>query len=308
MTEAPSMESTGVTLRRGTHDDTPACHAILWEAATDLGIRQGTPLEGTADDWWVGMESLHGHLAADAAEWWVAEEPGSRQILGYARSIERSGLLELTEFFVRPGRQSQGLGRALIERAFPVGRGEVRVIIATSEVRALARYYAADTVPRFPIFTLKREPVGDALESRLTASAPGDEGGLAEAVGEIERAVLGYVRGPAELAWLSGQREGYVYRNGDNVVGYAFVGPAGAGPIAALDPVLLPDMLLHVERRAHEIGLESLELEVPAPNGVAVRHLLGRGFRIDPWINFLLSNRPFGEFDRFIGISPPVFL
>jgi hypothetical protein len=41
---------------------------------------------------------------------------------------------------------------------------------------------------------------------------------------------------------------------------------------------------------------------------MAIRHLLGRGFHIDPWINVLMSNRPFGRFDRFIGFSPPIFL
>jgi hypothetical protein len=41
---------------------------------------------------------------------------------------------------------------------------------------------------------------------------------------------------------------------------------------------------------------------------MAIRHLLVRGFHIDPWINVLMSNRPFGRFDRFIGFSPPIFL
>jgi GNAT superfamily N-acetyltransferase len=52
----------------------------------------------------------------------------------------------LTEFFVLPDHQSRGIGRALIERAFPAGRGNVRSIIATSDVRAQARYYAAGAV------------------------------------------------------------------------------------------------------------------------------------------------------------------
>jgi hypothetical protein len=47
---------------------------------------------------------------------------------------------------------------------------------------------------------------------------------------------------------------------------------------------------------------------VPSVNEVAVRHLLGRGFQIDPWINLLMSDRPFGQFDRFIGYGPPIFL
>ena len=44
------------------------------------------------------------------------------------------------------------------------------------------------------------------------------------------------------------------------------------------------------------------------PSEIATRHLLSRGFRIDPWVNLLMSNRPFGRFDRFIGFGPPVFL
>jgi GNAT superfamily N-acetyltransferase len=43
-------------------------------------------------------------------------------------SIERGagyGLFELSEFFVRPGHQSAGVGRALLERAFPLGQGHL---------------------------------------------------------------------------------------------------------------------------------------------------------------------------------------
>ena len=48
-------------------------------------------------------------------------------------------------------------------------------------------------------------------------------------------------------------------------------------------------------------------MQVPGLNAAAVHRLLGRGFRIDPWINLLMSNKPFGQFDRFIAFSP-VFL
>jgi hypothetical protein len=70
----------------------------------------------------------------------------------------------------------------------------------------------------------------------------------------------------------------------------------------------LPSILEHVEDRAAARGVEKLEFEVPSVAETAVRHLLGRGYRIDPWINLLMSDRPFGRFDRFIGFSPPLFL
>lgn len=309
MSLEPAAVNGTIAIRRGEPDDTRACHQLLWEAATDLGVRHGTPLEGSADDWWPASGPIHRYLAEHAAEWWVAEEPGSPPLVGYARSIERNGLFELTEFFVRPGQQSRGLGRELLERAFPIGRGEVRAIIATTDVRALARYYAADTVARFPILTLEGPPASVEPPRRLTAVSigSGDAESLA-AADEIERAVLGYGRGAVELGWLAEQREGYLYRRGGETVGVAFVSNAAAGPIAALDPTDLPEMLLHLEGQAAAVGLKKLELEVPAPNAVAIRHLLGRGFRINQWVNLLMSSRPFGQFDRFIGFSPPMFL
>jgi GNAT superfamily N-acetyltransferase len=301
--------SVPATLRPGTRDDARACLDLLWASATDLGRRRGTTLEGSADDWWASSEPLYRFLAEHAAEWWVAEDPATDgRLIGYARSIERGGLLELTEFFVVPGEQSRGVGRALLERAFPVGRGDVRSIIATTDVRALARYYRADTVARFPYFTLAGQPSGDDPDSPLSSEPIEAAAASLTAVADVERAVLGYPRTEAEIRWLLQARDGWTYRDGGAVVGFAFVGKAGAGPIAAFEPRHLPDILLHVEARAAAYGLEKLELEVPAPNATAIRHLLGRGFRIDPWINLLMSNKPFGQFDRFVGYSPPIIL
>ena len=102
------QERANARLRRGTPDDIEACHTLLWETVTDLGRRQATPLEGTADDWWQSGAPFQRFLAAHAAEWWVAEDIETGQLIGYARSIERGALFELTEFFVRPGHQSRG--------------------------------------------------------------------------------------------------------------------------------------------------------------------------------------------------------
>src|SRR4030095_9051031 len=99
-----------------------------------------------------------------------------------------------------------------------------------------------------------------------------------------------------------------LYRRNGEAIGFAFVGERGSGPIAALDPADLPDVLLHVATRARGLGPEPLALEVPAPNEVATRHLRSRGFRLDPWVNLLMSDRPFGRFDRLIAFGPPLFL
>jgi GNAT superfamily N-acetyltransferase len=295
-------------LRRGTPGDTRACHDLLWTSATDLGRRHGTTLDGTSDDWWTGIEPIHAFLEGHAAEWWVAEAPDGGELMGYARSIERGGLFELTELFVRPGLQSKGVGRALMEHAFPLGRGEVRSIIATTDVRATARYYAADTVARFPYFTMVGAPRSDARSRDVTPEAIGTDATALTAITEIEREVLDFARGADELRWLAETRPGYLFTRGGEPIGFAFVAKDAVGPIAAREATDLPAILGHVEALAAEAGTERLEMEVPGINEVAVRHMLGRGFHIDPWINLFMSNRPFGRFDRFIGFSPPIFL
>ena len=284
-----------------------ACHELMWASVTDLGRRQGTPLEGRATDWWASSEPIHRLLAQIAAEWWVAEETGSGQLVGFARSIERDGLFELTEFFVRPDVQSQGVGKALLERAFPAGRGTVRSIVATSDVRAQARYYAAGTVARFPLFTLGGAP-GDPEPIPEVTAQPIDGERAIQAQREIELTVLGHRRSDDEIRWLLDRRRGNLYRRGDRIIGFSFLGRDGSGPMAVLEPSDLPAVLLHVEGLARSIGLERLELQVPAPNDVAIRHLMGRRYRFDSWINILMSDRPFGQFDRFIPFSPPLFL
>jgi GNAT superfamily N-acetyltransferase len=296
-----------VRYRRATSDDAVACHDLMWESVTDLGRRQGTPLEGSATDWWHSAEPLHRQLAQIAAEWWVAEETGSDRLVGFARSIERDGLLELTEFFVRPDQQSRGIGKALLERVFPAGRGTVRSIVATSDVRAQARYYAAGTVARFPLFTLGGVPGNPKPIHEVKAELIDGERAI-EAQRAIERTVLGHRRSDDEISWLLDRRQGHLYRRADQVIGFSFLGRDGAGPMAALEPSDLPTILLHVEGLARTIGLERLELQVPAPNAIAIRHLMGRGYRFDSWINFLMSDRPFGQFDRFIPFGPPLFL
>jgi GNAT superfamily N-acetyltransferase len=301
--------SPAATFRRGTPDDMRPCHDLLIEAVVDLTRRQGAPWDGSAEESWPRWEPMYQLLAEHAAEWWLAEDATDGALLGYARSVERGGLFELSELFVRPGSQSAGVGRQLLERAFPLGRGDVRVIIATTDVRALRRYYGAGTVARFPIATLSRAPEATPAKGQdrdLDATTATDAD--IPALQAIERVVLEFDRGEAELRWLLDNREGYLYQRGGEPVGFAFIGTTGVGPIAALDPADQPAILTHIERRAAALGRDELGFEVPMVNEVAMQHLLGRRFRIDTFLTILLSSREFGKFDRFISFGPPLVL
>ena len=92
--------------------------------------------------------------------------------------------------------------------------------------------------------------------------------------------------------------------------GIVFERDAGreSGIRAAREPADLRPILLHLEARAQACGMESISFEVPSINEVAMQHLLSRGFRIDAPLNLLMSNRPFGQFDRLIAFGPPIVL
>lgn len=298
--------SASYRLRHGTPDDSRPAFSVFLAAVRDLTRRQSVPWDPDPDQLWNDLAPVLDFLGHHAAEWWVAESEEDGAIIGYARSIERGGLLELTEFFVHPDRQSAGLGADLLAHAFPDGRGEVRAIIATTDVRAQSRYYRAGTAARFPIVAMEGPPHAAPPDPTVQAVQAGVDDDLGPLVA-IERAVIEFDRGE-EFRWLLGRREGYLYRRDGRPIGSAFVSRTGCGPIAALEPADMAPILAHVESRVAELGAEQLSLEVPMINDVAMRHLLSRGMKMDTFLTLFMSSRPFGRFDRFIGFAPPFFL
>ncbi len=295
--------SSAIRFRRGTPADSRRAFDLSIAAVGDLMARQNQP-SIDADSFWKLLESYVSHLAAHAAEWWLAEDPSDGSLVGHARSVERGGLFELSELFVRPGFQASGLGKQLIERAFPKGRGDVRVIIATNDARALARYYAAGTVARFPMATLSAAPKpAPSCELEVVSAALDDVAVFAE----LEKAVVGYPR-DADYPWLFREREALLYRRDGRAVGFAFFGKTGLGPIASLEPADQRAILADLENRAHAAGLDEMSFSVPMVNDVAMNHLFGRGFKIDGPLQFFMSSRSFGNFDRFIAFAPPIVL
>lgn len=297
------MTEPGFTLRPATPADSRACFEVFWASMTDLARRLGNPWGADGETVWQELEPLYRFFAEHAAEWWVAE--GDAGLIGYARSVERDDLFELSEFFVHPERQRARVGAALLERAFPNGRGGVRAIIATTDLPAQARYYAAGTAARFPIVALEGAPRAASPDPAVEIVSASTED--IEELTAIDAAVLEFSRG-AEFAWLLETREGYLYRRDGRAIGFGFVNASHAGPVAARAPADQVPILAHLETRAAELGQKRFSLETPMVNEVAMRHLLGRGFRMDGFYTFLMSSRPFGSFDRYVGMSPPFVL
>jgi GNAT superfamily N-acetyltransferase len=306
-----SVHATETRIRPGTREDNRGCVGILVDAVNDLQRRNGSLVEGSpleADVQWPRWRSFFEHIARTAAEFWIAEDAGGTPI-GYARSIDRDGLFELTEFFVRPGVQSQGVGRELLARAFPPGRGDLRLIIATTDIRALSRYLRAGVVARFPVLSFTGPTRETPLIDGPTAE-PLDLDRDLDAVHAVDDEVLGHRR-EVDHRWFAAEREGYRYVRDGRLVGYGYVGrpdQSGNGPYAVLDPADLPAVLSHAERKRHELGATETEFEVALHNEVAIDHLLGRGYRMDTFMTLVCSSQPFGQFDRYLFCGPALIL
>jgi hypothetical protein len=297
------------TIRPGTHADSYAVFEVFYRSLADLDFRQGRnqsvepdPTEQTQS--WETFQSLFEHLAESAEHYWLAEDES--QVIGYARSINRHGVRELTDFFVLPYKQSAGVGRDLLSRAFPKTGAKHRTIIATTDVRAQARYLKTGVYPRFPIYTFWRTPEYVDVDTDLTFEPITESIKNLEVIGMLDEAILGHRR-DADHAWLLNDRKGYLYLRDGSAVGYGYIGQMN-GPFALLEQADIPAALGHAECEAFENGHESFGIDVPMINNTAVDYLLDRDYCMGSFAMYLMSDTPVGKYENYILTSPPFFI
>jgi len=296
--------------RPGTPDDTRACFDIFETTVDDLGRRTGGNANSTAGDpaAFDIRRPLFDHLASTAELWWIAEDEATGRPVGYARSILRDGVRELTEFFVLPDVQSGGIGRGLLERTFPAEGARHRAIVATIDTRAIARYLKTGLDARLPMIGWEGAPRDDPLASDLSHE-PIDPADLpVEELGAIDAAILDFRR-DVDHRWLATQREGWLYRRAGDAVGYGYhASLAGwGGPYAALSASDLPVLLADGEAAAARAGHAFVTFDTPTVARPAIDHLLARGFRVDPFVMLVFTDGPIDRLDGYVLTSPPFF-
>jgi GNAT superfamily N-acetyltransferase len=301
MSEAPAV-------RRASVADSRTCFALFRRSLRDLLRRVGyvpaTDPDPDLEGVWPAYADVFDHLGATHAEWWLAEDSEGDPV-GYARSIQRGPMVELTEFFVAPDARIAGVGRALLERAFAPRLGTHRSVIATLDAPAVALYLRFGVAHQTTGVDISGRPRAVDFPAGYDVAPATLEGVL-----EIERDVLAHARAE-DMSFILADRAGSVISRSGRPVAYAFSpnGHGYAGPVAARDPAHLPAALAYLEREAHSAGTERLDLTVPLASETAIEWLVGeRGFRIDPFYCLYLADGPWARLDRYLPFNPCMFL
>jgi GNAT superfamily N-acetyltransferase len=299
-----------VDYRAARPEDNHALHDVFLASVSEVDRRLGSA--DAVDDSdpavreasWTKWHHLFDHLARTADQAWLAED-GAGTVVGYARSIKRDGVRELTEFFVSPAWQAQGVGGELLRRAFPADGARHRSIIATLELGALGRYLKTGLSAHCLLLYCSSVPHANGVDTDLEAVRVGDD--LGELNG-VDRQVLGHTR-EVDHRWLlgAGDRKGFLFRRGDRTVAYGYVGDR-SGPVAVLDPVDMTAVLAFLETAAAESGVTEIGFWLPSVNRQATAYLLHRGFRIDPFIATFFSDDAEVRLERYLVTNPPFFL
>ena len=299
-----------ITYRQATLEDNFTAFNICRTALEDFSKRTGVQAITGANDpqtrekLWETRKPFWDHLANTSDNFWIAEKDG--EAIGYARSILRGNHRELTEFFVLPGSQSAGVGRELIQRAFPSDVPH-RTIIATPDIRAQARYLKSGVYPFMTEFYFERTPEAVEVETDLVIELADASPASFEDLGRIDLSILGFRR-DVDHQFLTSDRSLYFYKRNGQVIGYGYIKADYYGPFAVLEKDDFPAVLAHAETEAHKMGASVVGFEVPTINSSAIGHLLKRGYRLEGFLGSIMSEKPFGKFENYLLTSPPYIL
>ena len=292
-------------IRKVRPDDLEEVWRVHVASSSDLAMRRGRL--GRPADEPVSTDARAG-LASDPDGYFCAVEAG--RIRGMVSALVRGRVWYLSMFFVLPGDQGRGLGRALLERALAYGQAreaEVRCTWATLDPRAQARYVMAGMAPRWPIYRLDADAAAvarlkarvglDPRERKLPCDPGTAEKLTAEVFGHDRASDLAHWRGDGGVAVAierGGELAAFAYRRGERI-----------GPAAGRDETALLQAVAAASAAGASDG-GSVMVRVPGACASLLETLVGSGFRIgDPTL--FMASRPFGRPELYLPSGPILY-
>ena len=260
-------------IRPMTTADVEPAFAASQAAFEARGERWPTTSEPADVRWRRGIQRIRHLLDSDPGGAWVAEDEGG--VHGVSMALVREGVWGLSLLAVEPGKQGNGVGGLLLERALATAEGtRGQLILSSLDPRAMRSYARVG-------FAL--QPALCAFGSVRRAAIPGDLGvraggnGDLELAAEVDRRQRGGAHGP-DLEAL--QAAGY-----DLLVlpgsGYAFHREGSPALLAATDTDAGRALLLAVLATSvpgREVGVMFLT----EGQGWAIEVALAAGLELEP--------------------------
>jgi ribosomal protein S18 acetylase RimI-like enzyme len=289
-------------VRKVEPDEIEAVWRVHVASSSDLAVRRGRPAR-SADE--PVPSDARVALASDPDGYFCAIEEG--QIRGMVSALVRGSVWYLSMFFVLPGAQDRGMGRALLERALAYGeaRGaDVRSVWASLDPRAQARYVMAGMAPRWPIYRLEGDAAAVArLEARVGLDARERERSCDPGVAETLMAeVFGHGRAEDLAHWRSDAGATVAIERAGEVAAFAYRRGERIGPAAGRDEAAL----IRAVAAAAAATEGRVTVRVPGACASLLEALVGSGFRVGDLAVFLAS-RPFGRPELYLPSGPILY-
>jgi len=300
----------GVSIRPAGERDLPALAAVYRHADPDVAhLPGGSPEAADLDAH--ACDDLRA-MARDPRAVWLAEAGGSA--IGVAAAVVRGRHWHLAYLFVEPAWQGKGVGAALLAACHAAGAGAGCTVFSTepsSDARGMALYLRSGMTPRLPALVLDanapRFPAPDWQDGLEAIPVTADDAHLLATVGDVDAAVRGARRPEDHLRWLAdgGSLQLLMDRARGVPAGYVVVRPDHGlwrlGPVAAMDPAIVPAVLARAMAAAGRIGAEGRRWRicVPGENPAAIAPALEAGF-LPVDLAPMLANRAVGLWDRYL--------
>lgn len=242
------------------------------------------------------------HKASTLAHWlamysncpegfWIAEEEELQKIVGVASAVCLPPQWILTNFYVRPEYQGNGIGRKLLYRAFSTWEGCERFLVHASEhASAISLYMQFGMYPLPYSIFFTGNPDRPATSSVLTVEdCPIDE--ILLTLGALDQKILGFTRPVYHQHWAT-YGSYYLVKKDDEVVAYFRVSSEGLiGPLVTSHERWMVAVLDQAIDQQKAISPGKHEVFIPGANRAAIAHLLALGYRYVGF-NLLLSSHP----------------
>lgn len=224
----------------------------------------------------------------DTGAAFVAEDPAP---IGFSAAVVREGVWFLSQLWVLPERQGEGVGSTLLDEALAWGRGASSFsVVASPDPAAQGLYLRRSMYPVWAQHELLG-PGGGQLPPGVGPLTERDGPWLAE----LDRAARGVAR-PEDHRFFLRAATGLALRRDGGPAGYVYVWPGGrVGPGAAADARDVPLLV----RAGLASGPGRASLIVPSANWAALAELARLGFRLTGTTTFM-ANRRFPDGGRYL--------